>query len=350
MLLFLSIMISNNAIGQDNKSGIIDTVSICSVWDVSKFDIIKQYLNEIGTSSFLLVTGDSTFLSYGNVEIPYNVHSIRKSLLSAIVGQHIGIGPHTINLESTLEDLGISDYPYPLTRSQQKAKVIHLIKSVSGINHTAAGEFEGWQSEKDNVMGTMPNEPGTIWAYNNWDYNALTTIFERESGMTVYEAFKTGLADPLDMHDFNGESIHYSGDPSLSMHKKAGFFMSARDLAKLGQLYINKGEWEGKQLIPSTWIDRITNDFTKTGENGLKNGHGYLWWIPDDSISCKLGIPSGSYFASGFGRQIIFIIPDWETVIIHQVNTDSYDDCFIEWAKNNQLEISSLTEASMKIF
>jgi CubicO group peptidase (beta-lactamase class C family) len=73
------------------------------------------------------------------------------------------------------------------------------------------------------MLGNEPNTPGTIWAYNNWDYNALTTIFEQVTGLSVYEAFKTGLADPLDMQDFNNNSIYISANPSLSMHKKVGF-------------------------------------------------------------------------------------------------------------------------------
>ena len=319
-------------------------------WNRQKLDEIIEYLNEIGATTFLLVTGGNVVLSHGNVEIPYDVHSIRKALLSAIVGQHLGEGSNRINLESTLEELGINDHPNPLTKSQQKAKVIHLIKSISGINHKAAGEFEGWQNDKDKILGTGPNIPGTIWAYNNWDYNALTTIFEQVTELSVYEAFKAGLADPLDMQDFNEDSIYLSGDSSLSVHKKAGFFMSARDLSKLGQLYLNKGIWEGKQLIPSPWIERITNDYVKTNEPGMKSGHGYLWWVPDDSICTQLGIPTGCYYASGFGRQRLFIIPKWRTVTVHQVNTEHYDDCFTEWATSNQLNVSSLEEATNKIF
>ena len=62
-------------------------------------------------------------------------------LLGALVGQHLGSGPGQIDLDATLAQLGIDDRPHPLTALQQQATVLHLIKSVSGINHAAAGEI-----------------------------------------------------------------------------------------------------------------------------------------------------------------------------------------------------------------
>lgn len=78
--------------------------------------------------------------SIGDVTAPHHIHSVRKALLSALVGQHIGTEPKQINLESTLEELGIDDEPHLLNELQKETKVLHLIKSVSGINHTAAAE------------------------------------------------------------------------------------------------------------------------------------------------------------------------------------------------------------------
>ncbi len=88
-------------------------------WNRQKLDEIIKYLNEIGATAFLLVTGGNVVLSYGDVEIPYDVHCIPKALLSAIVGQHIGKGSNRINLDSTLEELDINDHPNPLTKFGQ---------------------------------------------------------------------------------------------------------------------------------------------------------------------------------------------------------------------------------------
>ena len=257
-------------------------------------------------------------------------------MLSAIVGQHVGTGPNQINLETTLAELGINDKPNPLTPLQQQAKVLYLIKSISGINHEAAAEGGLFKKEKDKRLGHKPNPPGTVWAYNNWDYNALTTIFEQETGLTIYEAFKKGIAEPLEMQDFNENSVFYSADERLSVHRKAGFKMSARDLVKFGQLYLNKGKWNGKQIIPEEWIDRITDDYTITGNKLLGSGHGYLWWVPVDNKSREMGIPEGTYVASGFGNQRIVVIPYWDTVIVHQVNVI---DCIVSVMKKQETTV-----------
>ena len=135
------------------------------------------------------------------------------------------------------------------------------------------------------------------------------------------------------MQDFNEKSVYYEYETELSMHPKTGFAMSARDLAKFGQLYLNKGKWNGKQIIPEKWIDRITDDYTITGKKLLRSGHGYLWWVPVDGKSREMGIPEGTYVATGFGSQRIVVIPHWDTVIVHQVNVI---DCIVSVMKKQQ--------------
>jgi hypothetical protein len=289
-------------------------------WDAEKLDETFQFACDYGSKNLIVATNGEVVKSMGVLNKPLRLHSVRKALLSAIVGQHVGIGPNQINLDNTLSELEINDRPIPLTPLQQQAKVLYLIKSTSGINHPAAAESGLMEGDKDKRLGHKPNPPGTIWAYNNWDYNALTTIFEQETGLTIYEAFKKGIAEPLQMQDFNKQSVFYKYETELSMHPKAGFKMSARDLLKFGQLYLNKGKWNGKQIIPEEWIDRITDDYTITGKKLLRSGHGYLWWVPVDKKSREMGIPEGTYVASGFGNQKIVVIPHWDTVIVHQVN------------------------------
>ncbi len=299
-------------------------------WDERKLNEAFQLACESRTSTLMIITDGIIVKTLGELDEPLRVHSMRKALLSAIVGQHIGKEPGQINLESTLADLDISDRPHPLTSQQQQAKVLHLIKSISGINHAAAAEAGLMEAEKDRRLGHEPNPPGTVWAYNNWDYNALTTVFEQETGMTVNEAFKTGIAEPIGMQDFTRSSVFYEYERHISRHPKAGFKMSARDLARFGQLYLDRGRWNGKQIIPATWIDRITEDYTVTGDVGPRGAHGYLWWVPVDQQSRDLGIPDGSFWASGFCKQMVWVIPAWNSVIVHQFDTRPLIACVIE--------------------
>lgn len=285
-------------------------------WTAAGLDRAFDYAKSLPTDSLVIVTDGVVVRAMGDLTRRYDVHSVRKALLSAVVGQHLGSGPRQIDLDATLADLGIDDQPGPLTPKQRQAKVLHLIKSVSGINHLAAAAA-GMQPDVDKRLGRNENVPGTIWAYSNWDYNALTTVFERRTSLSVHEAFKRGIADRIGMQDLAQDSIHYIHEPELSQHRAAMFWMSARDLVRFGQLYLAKGNWQGEQILPAEWVGRITKDTTATGIDGLRAGHSYLWWVPAPDT----GLPSGTFWAAGLGFQALVVVPAWRTVVVHQANT-----------------------------
>ena len=268
----------------------------------------------------MIVTDGEIVSMFGDVDNRYHTHSIRKAFLSALIGRYAGSGEKQIRLDATLKELGIDDSPISLTPLQKTATVLHLLKSTSGINHPAAAE-EGLLAEKHRRLGDGENTPGTIWAYNNWDYNALTTIFEMRTDLSIAEAFETGIASPIGMLDHASDAVDYIEAPELSQHRAASFHMSGRDLALLGELYLNGGMVNGEVVIPGSWIDRITDDFTETGnDDNLRSGHGYLWWIPGPDT----GLPPGSFWAWGLGQQALIVIPAWQTVIVHQSDTTEF--------------------------
>ena len=288
-------------------------------WDPRGLETVFDYADSLGSDTLMIVTEGRTVASFGDLTKPWPLHSIRKALLSALVGQHQGLGEKRIDLTATLAKLQIDDSPGPLTPLQKQATVLHLLKSLSGINHPAAAE-EGLLEEKNRRLGQGENTPGTVWAYNNWDYNALTTVFETRTGMPVARAFDAGIANPLDLRDFTPEAVTYRTAPALSQHRAAMFRMSARDLARFGGLYLNRGEADGERVLPAAWIDRITSDFTETGIGGLRWGHGYLWWLP----APESGLPTGTFWARGLGGQALFVIPAWRSVVVHQADTAAF--------------------------
>ena len=284
------------------------------IWDMNKLSKVIDYAKEIESFALMVQSDGETLTAFGDVIQATRVHSIRKAILSALVFQHLD----KIDLQATLADLNIQDYPIPLTELQRTAKVIHLLKSTSGINHPTGSQVGSMQANRDNLLGQEPNVPGEKWAYNNWDYNVLTTIFEQETGLTIAEAFSRGIAQPLGIKDFE---VFYRTDTTLSMHSKAGIRLSARDMAKFGQLYLNRGKWRGREIIPAEWIDKISTDYTRTvNQSDERYGHGYLWWVPADVYAG--GIPKGSYIATGAWGQRIVVIPEWQTVIVHKTMTE----------------------------
>ncbi len=288
-------------------------------WDPAGLERVFVFAASLGSDSLLIVTDGQFVAAMGELNRRYNVHSVRKAILSALVGQHLGGGSRQVDLDASLAQLGIDDSPDPLTPLQREATVLHLLKSTSGINHPAAAEG-GLTAEKNRRLGTRENQPGSIWAYNNWDYNALTTIFETRTGLSVAEAFERGLAGPLGMEDFSADDVSYRAAPERSRHRAAMFRLSSRDLARLGQLYLDGGLWDSERLLPASWIERITTDASETGEGGLRGAHGYLWWIPAE----ESGLPPGTFWAWGLGQQALFVIPAWRSVIVHQADTTAF--------------------------
>ncbi|MCW5772877.1 MAG: serine hydrolase [Rhodospirillaceae bacterium] len=308
-------------------------------WNAAALDRAFAYAQSLGTDSLAVVTDGVVVRAMGDLGRRYDVHSMRKAFLSALVGQHLGPGAGRIDLDATLAALDIDDFPKPLSPRQRRATVLHLVKSISGIDHLAAAE-DGQAAERTRRLGSGENEPGTKWAYNNWDYNALTTIFERRTGMGIAAAFQAGIAAPLGMEDYTPASVRYVGDPGVSQHRAAMFRMSARDLVRFGQLYLSLGTWNGKQVLPRGWVARITGDYTATGDRGLHAGHGYLWWIPGP----ETGLPPGTYWALGLGFQAVFVIPAWKTVIVHQADTTAFRARVVATAREQNIGIGAALE------
>lgn len=310
----------NSTLSQASEVSLIDAPSSDRLgWDPNRLKRVFAHAKTLSTDSFVIVTDGQTVGAFGDLSQLYNVHSIRKSLLSALVGQHVGLGPGQIRLDATLRHLSIDDTPGPLTKLQRQATVEHLLRSSSGINHPAAAEA-GLTAEKDRRLGTDARVPGTIWAYNNWDYNALTTVFERRSGKGVAEAFQSGIADPAGMKDFRPDAVSYISEPMRSQHNAAAFRLSARDLVLFGEIYLNKGRINNRQVVPSSWIERIAANPARTGRSDLRWGHNDLWWLPGPAT----GLPDGSFWAWGLGNQALFVIPAWKSVIVVQSDTTEF--------------------------
>jgi CubicO group peptidase (beta-lactamase class C family) len=98
------------------------------------------------------------------------------------------------------------------------------------------------------ARGSHP--PGTFWYYNNWDFNTLGTIYEQATGTGIYEALDRLIARPIGMQDYRPQDgVYFPG--AASTHRAYPLRMSARDLARFGLLYLNKGAWAGKQIVPA---------------------------------------------------------------------------------------------------
>lgn len=109
-------------------------------WNPGRLDAVFAYATGLGSDTLMIVTDGTVVAALGDTTRPYQVHSIRKAILSALIGQHVGPGPRQLPLDATLADLGVDDAPTPLTPLNRRATVLDLLRSVSGINHPAVAE------------------------------------------------------------------------------------------------------------------------------------------------------------------------------------------------------------------
>ena len=288
-------------------------------WSVEKLAAAHAYADadSIHTSALMIVQGGKVVDEWGDFDKKIDSYSVRKSLLSALYGIYSAEG--VIDINQTLEQLGIDDSPDPLTKEEKQARVVDLLRARSGVYH--AVDFETASMQKSRPSRGS-HAPGTFWYYNNWDFNVLGTIFEKKTGLKIGDAFYQRIAKPIGMEDFQPSDLFYFGGP-LSVHPAYHFEITARDLARFGLLYLRHGRWNGKQIVPEAWVERSShaNEMVKSDGADL-GGYEYLWWVDYGGVHFpEVSLP-GIYSARGNGGHFIFIIPTLDMVIVHRTDND----------------------------
>ena len=261
----------------------------------------------MGTTGLMIVVGGKEMYAYGDVEQVSYIASCRKSVLSMLYGKYVRTG--TIKLDETVGDLGIDDVG-GLLPSEKLATVRDLISARSGCYHPAAntgGIPEGKAMERG------VTEHGTKFVYNNWDFNVAGTVFEMKTKTTIYKAFDKDLAEPLMLQDWDLSRHRRTGDASKSVHLAYHFYFSTRDMARLGELMLRKGRWNGRQLIPADWVEESTRPVTSFPQGG---GYGYMWWIVSDDRYPD--VCRGAFAAHGMYGQRISVFPALDMVVAHK--------------------------------
>jgi CubicO group peptidase (beta-lactamase class C family) len=281
-------------------------------YDTGKLAIARQYAGTLDSIGGMVLYDGKVLMEWGNVTKKGDMHSVRKSFISALYGTYVTEGK--INLNATLSQLGIDDKG-GLTEQEKQAKVIDLLKARSGVYHEASYETNTMKTERP-LRGSYA--PGTHWFYNNWDFNVLATILDKSTGQTIGKVFYDRIATQTGMQDFTKNDVRYFYE-SVSVHPAYLFKMSARDMARFGLLYLRGGEWEGEQVIPKGWIEDSIKGYSSAG-SGVE--YGYLWWVAKGWL---LGnkINGTAYRADGVGGQFIIVMPEEKLVIVHVSNYDN---------------------------
>lgn len=290
----------------------------------------EQFFADTETTALLMIKeGEIRYERYamtGGPEVPWIAWSMSKSFISALVGIAIEEG-HIGGIEDP-----ISNYIRVQPGSAYEGVSIkNVLNMASGArwNEQYNDAHEQYNDAEDDfwrlvtaqncgsfeefVASMVPEyEPGTLCRYNSGDSEALGLLLTKATGRSVRDYMQEKLCEPLGF-----TSPSYWLVDSVGVEGVYAFLnMTARDYARLGELYCNSGRHEGRQIVPEDWVRESTTiaaPYLEPGKPlcGITNysvGYGYQWWLPDSEV--------GEFCAIGLYSQYIHVDPSRDTVIV----------------------------------
>ncbi len=293
--------------------------------DASRMSEAERFASDDPLTRCLLVVrgGYVVFESYygdGSRESATNLWSVTKSVMSALVGIAVDHG-YVGSVDQPMTDY-LPQYP-----GFGGIRVRHALTQTTGLNWAEEGPpFARWALSADWIAEALgrgsAHPPGEQFLYSSGNSHFLSALIHAASGRSPGELAEEHLFDPLGIRfDRLTETISYSSwndfkpplphswrqDPAGLETGGFGLYLTAREMAKLGYLYLNQGRWDGQRLISESWVAESTRDH-QTDIYG-RYSYGYQWWI-----TLVGGHPS--FLASGWGGQIIGVVPSLDLVVV----------------------------------
>jgi CubicO group peptidase (beta-lactamase class C family) len=186
--------------------------------------------------------------------------------------------------------------------SKYDIALAHLLTMTAGLSWNESSEqtFESLTTSPDwpgwILSRPLANPPGTSFNYSTGLTHVAALILTRESGVPLFDYAMTHLFDPIGI-----EPQRWDRDPAGTYFGGAEVFMPPRDLARFGQLYLQRGALDGSSVVDPAWVDGTTQD--------LVGGYGAWWWIRSFG-------GHHTFHAWGYGGQFIYVVPDLDLVIV----------------------------------
>src|SRR6266540_6804660 len=293
-----------------------EEIGIDSVPLVEMFDFVRD--RQISVHSIQLVRCgrlvlDAYFYPYDG-RTRHDVASVTKSFTSTLVGLAIERG-HIRDVQESVLGFFPERTIAGLDARKRKQTLEHLLTMLSGwdcgvplgtpsIN--ADRQLAEMRRRDDWAQFAlelpMTSEPGTRFLYCNANCHLLSALLTRVTGTNALAFARRELFEPLGIRD-----IAWPADPQGNNYGWGDLQLHPRDMARLGQLFLQRGRWAGRQIIPEDWLRAATRAHVE--RTGGKDRYGYYWWVSD-----KL---PGLFEAVGRGGQRITVWPDKELVLVY---------------------------------
>ena len=239
-------------------------------------------------------------------------HSMCKSITGMAIGMLIEEGK--LKLDENIYDI-FSDQINALSKIFRPVITVeNLLTMTSGVTFNESGIVSGNDWLGSFLNASVNGKPGTEFQYNSLNTYVLSAIVTKRTGETLTEYLTPRLFGPLGITKYYWETC-----PKGITKGGWGLFLCAEDMAKLGQLYLQKGKWNGQQLVSEYWIEISTVRHLKTQNSTY--GYGYQLWMEQRP---------GSFEYNGMLGQNVIIYPDMDMVLVTNAgNKEMFQDCIM---------------------
>ena len=247
---------------------------------------------------------------------PKGMWHITHSMCKSITGMAIGmlIEEEKLKLDENIYDI-FSDHINAFSKIFRPVITVeNLLTMTSGVTFNESGIVSGNDWLGSFLNASVNGKPGTEFQYNSLNTYVLSAIVTKRTGETLTEYLIPRLFEPLGITKYYWETC-----PKGITKGGWGLFLCAEDMAKLGQLYLQRGKWNGQQLVSEYWLEISTARHLKTQNDTY--GYGYQLWMEQRP---------GSFEYNGMLGQNVIIYPDMDMVLVTNAgNKEMFQDCIM---------------------
>jgi CubicO group peptidase (beta-lactamase class C family) len=269
----------------------------------------------------------------GNV---HEIYSATKTCTSTVLGLLVTDGVLSVD-DPAVRFLPTLDDEYP---DYGKVTLRRLATMTAGYDGAMGGGWSYYATDRRKhlehvLLYTKPGrplfEPGQAWKYHDPQVHMLGYLLTQVSGKSLEETFRERIAQPIGMKAFSWSDYgerdgmffnNPAGTPGVNQkgENQGGVYSNALDLARYGLLYLNRGNWNGRQILDPSFVEQAGRNQVPAGFGSLGGGrYGFYWWtngVRADGTRPWPQAPPQTYAAQGAGRNYIFVIPEWSMVIV----------------------------------
>ena len=246
---------------------------------------------------------------------PANVKSVSKSIISTLIG--IALDRKLIPNITTPIERYFPELAKDPTPAKRKITIEDLLSMRAGLESTSFNNYGSWVRSRNWVQYVLAqplvDEPGTGMEYSTGNTHLLSAILTKATKMSTHAFAQEALGKPLGM-----AFAPWPRDPQGIFFGGNDMLMTPRQMVKLGELYLRRGRLDGRQVVPSAWVETSCVPRGRSRFNPDQR-YGYGWWTREFA-------GKEACFAWGFGGQYIFIFRDLDLVIVTTSAADVSDD------------------------